>query len=109
MFKKKIKPTKEMIEQSNLWNDAKEDLELVKALYIEIIAKAKKLGFTGICDIDDAVDESICYVYDSEEHKELCCLGKDDDYECVGHPLALITVLENKINKSKYKGFFAAR
>lgn len=81
MFKKKIKPTKEMIQQSKLWENGKEDLSLVKQLYEEIIENARKKGFIGIFDIDDRVclEECLCYVYDNEEHKRLSYEGKVDD------------------------------
>ena len=65
----KLTYTKEMQEQDELWDKNIEDVEKMAILQIQLIEEAKKKGLRNHCAIDELDDETITYIFNTEEEK----------------------------------------
>lgn len=96
----KLTYTEEMKKQDELWRSESEDLDVMKKLYNEIIAEAKKKGFKGATYMYSIDGEMLCQIFNNEEEKELAALGKYNDFDEVGYCKPLIGKLEQMLNNN---------
>lgn len=94
----KITYTEEMQENDRLWQEEKEDIELMLKLYGEIYNEAKEKGFTQLVEIYDAGNEGIVDVYLDEEDMELCRLGTNEPAGSFGYCKPFIEYIESILN-----------
>ena len=90
--KKKIKYTKDMKTQDELWDTANEDLEVMFSLQANVIKEARNLGWKGFATTFIVHDghEVVTEISDSQE---------SDDTESFGTCRGLIKALEIELNK----------
>lgn len=91
--------TGEMAIQDELWKSEKEDLEVMKRLYNEIVAEAREYGFKGIVDIYESSNEMVVELFESEEEFEKVRNGVIDNEDMFGHCLPLVKRLEQIISE----------
>lgn len=65
----KLTYTAEMQEQDELWSSEKEDLNLMKGLFKQVMDEAVLYGYSGCYDIYDASSESICEIFENEKDR----------------------------------------
>lgn len=90
----KLTYTEEMQKQDALWENEKEDFDIMEKLFNNIMEEAKEKGFNGCYIIYKTDIECVCEVYDNEEEMEKCCSGELDTRFMFGHCKPLIELLE---------------